>query len=185
MVPFFGSLAFVYNSLSFQNILDVELYSKGAYYFNSNVLASLLLAFIVAVLGFQLLWEKKAVPSVMLLLSFLLGAFLGMDVKPLAGSELVISGSLIAAGLFVALNLEMTLVGFAVMSIVFGFFHGHTYAVDIPDSANATLYIVTITFVIGIASFLGLLIQRYIPKTSYLQMIGIVISIIGILLILS
>ncbi|MFT6810478.1 MAG: hydrogenase/urease accessory protein HupE [Saprospiraceae bacterium] len=184
MASFFGSFAFVFSSLSYKSILDLEIYSRGVYYFNSNVLVSLILAFIVAVLGFQLLWEKKSVPPVLLFLSFILGAFLGLDVKPLAASELVISGSLIAAGLFVALNLEMTLVGFAVMSIIFGFFHGHAYAVDIPDSANSSLYIFSVALLIGIASFLGFLVQRYISKTSYLQLIGIVISAIGVALLL-
>jgi len=172
----------IYSLLPGFVLLDFEAYTKGGYYINSSVIATWLLAFIVGILGFQLLWEKMAVPSVVLLLTFVLGAFLGLDVKPLGGSDLVIGGSLIATGLFVALNLEMTLVGFAVMAIVFGFFHGHAFGQNIPDSDNAVLYIITSTVVIALCSLLGILIQRVIPKTSYLQIIGIIVSILGIVL---
>ena len=162
-------------------IFDFELYAKGLYYVNGQTIAVFLLAFIVAILGQQLLWEKKLVPSVVLFLSFILGAFLGIGVKPLQASEIVVAGSLIVAGIFVALNIEMTLVGFAVMAIVAGFFHGHAYAVDIPDSANASTYFAITSVIVLVGMGLGLLVQRNIPKTSYLQVIGIVIGVFGAL----
>lgn len=164
--------------------VEFEAYSQGVYYFNEGLIASLLLAFIVAIIGQQLLWEKKLVPSTVLFLSFALGAYLGIDVKPLAASALVLSGSLIGAGIFVALNIEMTLVGFAVMAIASGFFHGHAFAVRIPDSNSASVYILIATILMVVFSCIGFLVQRFIPKTSYLQIIGIVIGIIGVLLLI-
>ena len=164
--------------------VEFEAYSKGFYYFNTSYISSLLLAFIVAIIGSQLLWEKKLVPSVALVLSFLLGGFLGIGVNPLQASALVLSGSIIGAGIFVALNIEMTLVGFAVMAIASGFFHGHAYAVRIPDSANATVYILLATFFMACLSYIGFMVQRFTPKTSFLQIIGIVVGIIGILLLI-
>ncbi len=84
-----------------------------------------------SLIGHILLLEKKRVLSILCLLCALLGIWLGSYGKELEATQYVIPVSLIVLSLFLILRVEFTMVGFALMAIVVGFFNGHDMGQDL------------------------------------------------------
>lgn len=137
-------------------------------------------------IGHTLLLEKKRVPSVLFLMCTLLGIWLGSYGKELNPTEYVIPLALVALGLFVALQIEFTMVGFALMAIVIGFFNGHDMGLNLSYTIRFSYFM---TYVIVYGVVIIVITEKLIPiltRSSYgLKVIGSGASILGILLFLS
>jgi len=138
----------------------------------------------IAVLGYRLLEEKPWLPSGGFILAMAVGGYLGIHADALEFTELVIVGSVIATGVIIAFDIELTLVGFALMGIIFGFFHGHAHGVEMPDNSNIPLYV--LGFVLGaiLLTGAGVAIAKMISKPVYIQVLGGVVAGMGLMMLL-
>jgi len=139
----------------------------------------LLVILSVSIISHTLLYEKKWLLPILFILSMILGGFLGIGVDPLNASEWVIMGSVIASGIILAFQLEFTLVGFALMAIIIGFFHGHAHGTEIPDESNSYLYVLGFTASAVALSLIGYGIQRITKETLHIRLLGAFIAGIG------
>ena len=133
-------------------------------------------------IGHTLLLEKKRVPSVLFLLCTLLGIWLGSYGKELDPTEYVIPLAPVALGLFVALQIEFTMVGFALMAIVVGFFNGHDMGLNLSYTIPLQYFI---CYVVTYGICVAWITEKLVPilTRSYgNKIIGLLASVIGIIL---
>lgn len=133
-------------------------------------------------IGHTLLLEKKRVLSVLFLLTTLLGIWLGSYGKELDSTEFVIPLALVALGVFLALQIELTMVGFALMAIVVGFFNGHDMGIHLSHKIP---FLSFIGYVVGYSVLVSIITEKLAPiiTRSYgVKIIGGVACIIGIVL---
>ncbi len=139
----------------------------------------------MAILGHGLMTEKHWLPSGAFIMAMALGGWLGIRADSLEMTEVVIMSSVLITGVLIGLQIELTLVGFTLLALGFGFFHGHAHGVEMPYESNVSLYI--LGFVIGaiILSLVGFAISKLIKKPIYIQLIGAFIGGMGLMMLLS
>ena len=153
-------------------------------YLLSNIpFVSSLILFVI--IGHTLLLEKKRVPSILFIICTLLGIWLGSYGKELDPTEYVIPLALVALGLFVALQIEFTMVGFALMAIVVGFFNGHDMGLHLSYSITFSSFMTYVTVYGIIVMLVTEKLIPYIIRSYGLKLIGSVACILGIYLFIS
>jgi len=137
-----------------------------------------------SLIGHTLLLEKKRVLSILFLLCAVLGIWLGSYGKELEATQYVIPLSLIVLAVFLMLQVEFTMVGFALMAIVVGFFNGHDMGLNLRYETSLLPYIGGL---IGCSILLLLLVyktQSYMAQRNGLYMVGGISCIVGIIIVL-
>ena len=135
-----------------------------------------------SLIGSTLLLEKKQVLSILFLLCAVIGLLLGSYGKELETTQYVIPLSLIVLAVFLMLQVEFTMVGFALMAIVTGFFNGHDMGLSLHYEKSLLPYIGGL---IACSILLLLLVhkaQSLMTHRNGLYMIGGISGIVGIAL---
>ena len=135
-----------------------------------------------SLIGHTLLLEKKRVLSILFLLCAVLGIWLGSYGKELEATQYVIPLSLIVLSVFLMLQVEFTMVGFALMAIVAGFFNGHDMGLSLHYEKSILPYIGGL---IGCSILFLLLVykvQSFMAQRNGLYMVGGISCIVGIIL---
>jgi hydrogenase/urease accessory protein HupE len=135
-----------------------------------------------SLIGYTLLLEKKQVLSILFLLCAVIGLWLGSYGKELEATQYVLPLSLIVLSAFLMLQVEFTMVGFALMAIVTGFFNGHDMGLSLHYEQSLLPYIggliaCSILILLLVNKAQGLLTQR-----NGLYMIGGISCMVGIAL---
>ncbi len=114
-----------------------------------------------------------------------MGIWLGSYGKELDPTECVIPLAHVALGLFVALQIKFTMVGFALMAIVIGYFNGH-------DMGLYLSYTIPFSYVMTHVTVYGIIVIvitekliTYIAHSYGLKLIGSMACILGIYLFIS
>lgn len=95
----------------------------------------------IGVMGFTVLKEKKWLPSLVFILSMVIGGFLGIKSEAFKVTEWMIVGSVLISGLILALDFKMSSILYISLAAIFGFFHGHAHGTEMPQDSNIPLYI--------------------------------------------
>lgn len=143
-----------------------------------------LTALLIGMIGQELLWEKRMVPPLAFIMAFVMGAYLGVGVRPLAHSEEVIMVCFLVIAVMIALHMAMTLVGIAVLSIVAGFYQGHSIISHVGYVDQPYLMIWAMTFVNIALIGLSIAIVEWASKAITIQWIGVISALGALILIL-
>ena len=142
----------------------------------------LLVIFSIAIIGHRLMNEKPWLLSILFVIAMGVGGMQGMHEDPINHGESIIKGSIILCGIVLFLQLEFTLVGYALVAILLGYVHGHAHGVEMPSGSEQFPYIGGYILGAAIISLLGYGVTRLISKTKHYQILGIAIIVIGILI---
>lgn len=136
---------------------------------------------LLCLIGQTALLEKKRVLSVLFLLCALLGIWLGSYGKELDATEYVIPMALIVLGIFLMFKIEFTLVGFALMAIVTGFFNGHDMGINLPYSNPMGPFMGYVIAYGTVAIFLTERLKKIIPESYGFRVIGGLVALFGVI----
>jgi Hydrogenase/urease accessory protein len=132
-----------------------------------------------SIIGHHLMTEKPWLLSILFALSMVVGAFLGQHADPYSFTELVIQASVVIGGILIWGKFELTLVGFALLSILFGFVHGHAHGTEMPEDANFYIYTLGFVLGVGVISVLGYVISRIFTNGLGIRSVGAFITGMG------
>jgi len=134
----------------------------------------------ISVIGHHLMQEKPWLPSILFIVMMVFGGVLGAQGDAISFTELVIQLSVIICGIIIWGKLELTLVGYALFAIIFGFFHGHAHGIEMPTDAN--LYVYISGYVIGalIISAIGFLVAKLFTGSLGIRTVGAFIAGMGV-----
>lgn len=142
----------------------------------------LLVLILLCLIGQTLLIEKHRVTTILFIISALIGLSLGSHGKALDPTEYVVPLSVFTLGLLVAFQVELTLVGYALMAIVIGFFHGHNLGVSLEYADSLMMSIVSLILYAGLVTVAIERIYHSLTNPNIVKILGGVIGLIGLLL---
>lgn len=144
---------------------------------------------LVAIIAFGLaayflLKERKWLPSVAFIGAMLVGGSLGINASALSLTEPLIVLSVIIAGIFVALKVNIQSIYLSVIAAIFGFFHGHAHGVEMPEGSNVPLYI--LGFVLGatILCVIGYGLDRVLKNEMHVRLVGALVAGMGLIMLI-
>ena len=133
----------------------------------------------VAILGHHFMHEKPWLPSILFIIAMVIGSVFGIKGDELPFMEEVIKGSIAICGILLWGKFELTLVGFSLIAIFAGYFHGYAHGFEMPIGSNTALY--DAGFVLGatIISLLGYAIAKFFTDGLGIRTIGAFLAGLG------
>ena len=138
-----------------------------------------------AILGHTLLEEKQWLPTILFILAMIIGGFLGINGTEINYMELIIQASVVVLGLIVWGNIKLTLVGFALIAMVFGFTHGLAHGLEMPNDASPALYVTGYVLGAALVSAAGYFLIRIFTSGIGIRTLGAFVCGMGAALLLS
>ena len=134
----------------------------------------------VAILGHYFMHEKSWLPSILFVIAMVIGSLFGVKGDELPFMEEVIKLSIVVCGVLIWGKFELTLVGFSLIGIIAGYFHGYAHGFEMPAQSNTALY--TGGFVLGsiIISLLGYGIAKFFTDGLGIRTIGAFLAGLGV-----
>lgn len=133
----------------------------------------------ITLIGHHLMDEKPWLPSILFIIAMAIGGFLGSTADPINITELVIQASVIICGIIIWGQLRLTLVGFALLGIIFGFFHGHAHGTEMPIDSPIHIYIIGYVLGATLLSLVGYLIAKLFTSGLGIRTLGAFIAGMG------
>lgn len=136
-------------------------------------------------LGYSLLKERPWAPALAFVTAMIVGGILGMGATPFGITEIVIVLSVLVAGVLIAFEVHASLVIYAILFAVFGFFHGHAHGAEMPEGSNVLLYVLGFVLGVGLLSSLGAGLTKVIKDPLQIRLLGAFIGGMGLMMLLT